>query len=336
MVDVDLRAAWTVLETAASKAEPETVQVSPTGVAIGAGEILAGVDIFGHRHLLIPLLPGEAFAEDRSGGGVQLRRVDVGGEAHAGLVCLLPDLNPIFERLAREILGEATTGPATPARAAATVLVKWKRLLADAAHKGVLGDEQLIGLLAELLCLQEILTRDPALRVSVWKGPDKLQHDFVSGEAAIEVKATIAREGRLVQISSVDQLDPTPSSSLHLALHRFAPGQGHGALTLPGLIKSLVDLGPEARALDAKLEAAGYNRVHDEEYERRPFRLLERRVYDTLPETFPKITRQSFPAGDLPPGTLRLRYTIDLTDEPFAPLTVEQTKLLWASMAEAP
>ena len=67
--------------------------------------------------------------------------------------------------------------------------------MADASWRGPLTESQLIGLLAELHLLEEILKEDPVLSLAVWTGPDNSQHDFRSGLAAAEVKATDGTRG---------------------------------------------------------------------------------------------------------------------------------------------
>ena len=70
-----LESIWSVLNTSAST-HKNGIYAAPTGLGIEAGDVLAGVDAESNRHLLVPLLPGEAFAPDLSGDAIQLRRVD--------------------------------------------------------------------------------------------------------------------------------------------------------------------------------------------------------------------------------------------------------------------
>src|SRR3954451_11748243 len=76
MGDVDVEAAWTVLETEASAAGITTV---PADVEAQGGQVLIGVDGQSRRHLLVPLRLGEAAEDDRRGQAVHLVRV-----RHAG------------------------------------------------------------------------------------------------------------------------------------------------------------------------------------------------------------------------------------------------------------
>jgi len=190
-----------------------------------------------------------------------------------------------------------------------------------------------MGLVAELLCLELILTADPTRRVDVWTGPDRSQHDFRRGDTALEVKATTLREGRVVAISSVDQLDPPPSGRLFLALHRFQPAAPTQGITLPQQIDRIYKLGVEATEFERRLAAAGYHPIHDVEYNNRGLQLIEQRFYDADADNFPSIRRASFVGGDVPPGTLRLSYSIDLTNEPPTPLASGELGRVIADLA---
>jgi hypothetical protein len=330
----DLRAVWAVLETAAATGGESTLQVRPSGFKVSSGDVLVAIDSLAHRHLLLPLSTGEAFAEDRGGRGVQLRRADLEQRAYADVVCLLPELNTIFERLCREMLSSVAADTDSPARALAEVLGRWKTLLATASAAG-LGNEQLMGLIAELLCLELIVAADPLRRVDVWTGPSKNQHDFRRGDTALEVKATAVREGRVVSISSVDQLEPPTGGRLFLAVHRLQPTTSENGLTLPRLVGRIRKLGVDTQEFDRRLTAAGYHPIHDAEYGQRGFQLVDKRFYDTASTNFPSIRRRSFVTGDVPAGTLRLSYSIDLTNEPPSPLSDVEADALTGSLAGA-
>lgn len=330
----ELGASWTVLETEMLGASPEAVRTVPTGTEVAAGSVEAGVDASGRRHLIIPLLPGEAFAEDRTGRGVQIWRVTLDSKVVASLVCLIPALNDVFERLALEVLRQVVEAP-SPARQATEVLGAWKELLALAGDAEVLGEERLVGLLGELLCLEEVVRRDPLRRVEGWVGPSGHQHDLLYGTSAVEVKATTVKEGRVVAVHGIDQLDPSPAGTLHLVFHRFQGSPPDSGETLPGVITRLLDLGVSDTELHRRLSLVGYSPVHDESYRNRAFTPVERRVYDIAAHAFPKIVRSSFRGGDLPAGTLRLAYAIDLTNEPPAPLTEDEVTAVWQTLADA-
>jgi len=327
----DLASKWLVLETEARASSALALSAVSSGVRVEAGEIEVAADVQGRRYLLLPLLPGEAVIEDREGQAVHFYRLRLGGVDMAALVCLEPRLHDIFYRLCAEAL-EGIDESASPARYAGTMLSKWKELLAPSKDTH-LGDGPLVGLIAELLCLGELSARGHSSPIDAWTGPLKARHDFECGAVALEVKGSLLREGRKVTINGVDQLDRAPADRLLLAFHRFERCLPEQGLTLNAVLDELLESGLAASDLYKKIAAEGDPSSDLNHYAARPFRWLERSLYDTAGEAFPSITRQSFAGGVLPPGTSNLSYAIDLTNAPPVPLTEEQAEAAWADLA---
>src|SRR5688500_8953526 len=101
MASRDLEAVWTVLET---ERPSSGIEVSGLGNGVVAGELLLGVDADLRRHLLIPLLPGEAAPTDMQGQAVHLVRLGIDGAQFLAFVCLQPDLNLVFTQFCRELI----------------------------------------------------------------------------------------------------------------------------------------------------------------------------------------------------------------------------------------
>src|SRR5262245_15707306 len=93
MPNQDLEGVWTVLATTPPASG---IEVAPTGNEVAAGEVLVGVDHLSRRHLLIPLLPGEAARTDTKGRGVHLAQLRHGSTAYVTVLCLLPELHHVF------------------------------------------------------------------------------------------------------------------------------------------------------------------------------------------------------------------------------------------------
>lgn len=331
MSEPDLPTLWTVLQTEATGAET-SIETVASGASVSAGDVLVGVDGWARRHILIPMRPGEAFAEDRSGRAVHLVRVTHEGTVYLSAVCLQAELNQVFAQFARELITEIAEA-VSPARATVASLARWRSLFSEADRTGVLSEARLIGVLAELLTLEALITLDPSRRLSVWTGPSGSQHDFRAGGDALEVKATLIREGRIVGVSSVDQLQPPDGGALHLLHHRFqADPSGE---SLPGAIAGIRNLGVEEGLLLRLLHDAGYRSDLEDHYAVRRYRLVDRRCYDVELPPFPRIVASSFVGASVPAGTLRLSYSIDLTNEPPHPLDEAATTGLLNRMAVA-
>ena len=332
MPEAELTTVWNVLQTEAA-GEGTAIEAVESSVQVRAGQVLLGVDGDSQRHLLIPLLPGEAFATDRTGRSVHLVRVDHKGVDYLSAVCLHEDLHQVFAQFASELLADVAKS-ASPARTTVEALQRWRRLFADAEPAGQLTTNRIIGLVAELLVLEEILAADPQRSVQVWTGPQSAgaEHDFRHNSAAIEVKATLTREGRIVGISSVDQLDPPPNGSLHLTHLRFEPDPS--GISLPTIVNRVRQLCPTPTELNKRLKAAGYRDSHAEEYTDLRYALADQRTYDVEGPSFPRIIPASFKDAKTPVGTLRLSYSIDLTNEPPEPIADAEYLRLIRDMAE--
>lgn len=317
--DTDLEVVWAVLESQAG--DPDSLRVRGTGVELPAGEVLVGSGTDGHRHVLIPLAEGAAFAQDTDTRGVHItrRRLDTGDgvDEFADIECRLSHLNPVFATLAAEMLAAAVASPYQPATACGVVLDRWREFLGT-ERSPILSEERSVGLLAELLELRAVLEHDHELRLDVWAGPSGATHDLRRGAHSIEVKGTQVREGKFVQVHGLEQLVPPTGGRLHLAWRRFERDDT-SPLSLPAAIREIRALGVDNFALTERLALAGYDPAHAEEYEARRYREVESRFYE-VDDGFPRIIPTSFAGGTAPPGVLRVRYTVDLTNEPPVPL----------------
>lgn len=330
MSEPDLRSVWMVLETEAAR--DTGIQTVPTGLSVMSGEMLVGADAGGARYLLVPLRPGEAFAEDRRGQSVHLLRLNHGGHHYVAAKCVRAELRGVFERFVFEVMHELD-GRSDAARAVVASLAAWRKLFSDAHSTGQLEEHRLVGLLAELLVLEEIVVRDDLRRTDLWLGPTNAVHDFVRGNVAIEVKGTLVREGRRVGISSVDQLKTPAGGRLFLFHHRF--DRSPNGQSIPQVVERVLAAGVDPTSLREGLEATGYWEEHSDAYRERTYELVDRHMWDVETSAFPKITHDSFISGAQPAGTLNLSYTIELSNEPPYPLGMEEVDKLIQSVASS-
>ena len=314
MTSQDLEGVWTVLATMPPKSG---IAVAPSGNAVGAGEVLVGVDQENRRHLLIPLLAGEAARTDTKGRGVHLARLNHGGTAYVTVLCLLPELHHVFTQFCRELI-HTVAGAPSPAKEAAAALSRWRALFSDAERRGLLSDEALVGLLGELLVVERLLILGAPEDLRFWVGPFNELQDIRSTSHAVEVKATLVREGRIVSISSVDQLQEPAGADLLLVHTRLE--RDPGGFNLPDLVGRVLEAGAQRNEMDRRLGELGILVGDLTPYAGRRFSVSETRVYDVTGDAFPRLLRSSFTGGDIPAGTLRIGYAIDLTNEPPYPL----------------
>jgi Putative PD-(D/E)XK family member, (DUF4420) len=85
--------------------------------------------------------------------------------------------------------------------------------------------------------------------------------------------------------------------------------------------------------LEGLLQAAGYHEEHRATYDDLVFKLVDERWF-TVQEGFPRLTADSFPAGEVPLGLSEFRYSLDLATVPYVPLgSTEVSDILDALVA---
>lgn len=108
-------------------------------------------------------------------------------------------------------------------------LAAWRAFLRD--QSGGLTRHETVGLIGELLLLEDLLARTPDA-LAYWKSPDDGLHDFENRGQALEVKTSLGAARRL-HVTALDQLDAAGLGSLHVAHVRLveqADGVTLGAL----------------------------------------------------------------------------------------------------------
>ncbi|WP_298607809.1 MZA anti-phage system associated PD-(D/E)XK motif protein MzaD [uncultured Thiothrix sp.] len=184
---------------------------------------------------------------------------------------------------------------------------------------GHLSSAAELGLVGEMRFLDILLNTALPLHTAVdaWKGPlDGLQ-DFELGTGAVEVKSTLASNGFLAHIISLEQLDDSVRHPLFICGCRFATST-HGQ-TLPQRVHALRQrLISDTSALtkfNTGLLFAGYLDFHAEHYVRQFVNIDE--LFLLVDDTFPRLVM-----GNVPTSIRDVQYEIDLDN-----LLHHQTKL---------
>lgn len=329
--DPSLESVWGVVAALAPK-HASAMSWHALPHSVGAGEVLAAVDTEDNFVVLVPLSHGEDVPIDQSGSSVRLKRYEAAGKAYVGVVCLKPDLNDIFLMFVRDLVEFLPTS-GNACETVVDAVYRWRTLFAEADRNGLLTLPQIAGLLAELQTLEKILIKDPLRDLDVWTGPNKSQHDFRTAAHALEVKATLAREGLRLQISSVEQLNSAEDVSLHLAAYRCEPDPEGDSL--PAAVARIRDLHVHPGTFDKLLLKSGYRGQFADVYQAYRLKVTGHYVYDVKRAGFPRITPSSFVSGVVPVGTESLSYTINLSGSLASPLPVDEIEAIYIEMKGA-
>ena len=199
-------------------------------------------------------------------------------------------------------------------RALHVALDAFRGLLARAPR---LSEDQEIGLFGELVALDRLIDGVGETKaLAAWLGPRAEEHDFVLGEADVEVKTTRS-ERRIHVIHGLGQLTPTPGRPLHLmSVQVTGAGAAGNGQTLPELIERIRRRLRSGRTVfDDGLTDCGWEDAQaDRLYTTRLLVRSEPRFY-TVDEVFPAITSAGLSRIVTRPELVRsIDYRIDVTD----------------------
>ncbi|WP_168202873.1 MULTISPECIES: PD-(D/E)XK motif protein [unclassified Tardiphaga] len=167
----------------------------------------------------------------------------------------------------------------------------WRRFLRD--RRDGLSRPETIGLIGELLVLEQLLTADP-YRLATWQSPDDGLHDFESGGHALEVKAGLGPSSSIT-ISALDQLDTTGLRRLDLLHVRLVEVPGARCLRdIIGAISSILPDDASRRAFDNALLRRGL--MPDDDAARLTPKVQQRSIDAySITEVFPRLSRAALP-----------------------------------------
>ncbi|NNH88694.1 PD-(D/E)XK motif protein [Acinetobacter terrae] len=192
------------------------------------------------------------------------------------------------------------------------ILVKlkiWKNFLSS-SREGKLTEEQIRGLLAEMYLLEQLLDQFPQDDEKIlqgWYGPQRLQHDFLYKDLAIEVKSVSSTDKRHIRISSLSQLDSTVSR-LFLSVYAVirSPENLKEKVNLNTIFQRiLAKLGFQERDIfERKLIECNY--IPDSYYDNYNYIIRPINNYEVKVD-FPRLH-----SGLIPLGILNVTYDLDL------------------------
>jgi hypothetical protein len=310
------------------------IRVRESDVRTAAGPVMHGLNTKGSRHLLVPLADSETPIEDRRSAGVQIhvRSLLEGSELkrYLDVLCLRPDLNQLYSTVADEMLAGIEARPDDAGTACRDVLDRWRELL-ESPRQNLLGVQRQAALLAELEWVTMVASISPEAALTSWRGPLMDRQDFMTEGLAVEVKATLVREGRFTEVHGDRQLEVSPGGDLYLAFHRYEPVAKDGT-SLPEQIERLIGAGVERKRLRSLLSQVGYDPRDTDTYAAFRFARTEFRVYP-VDAAFPKVVPASFAGGVTPERVGAIRYVIDLEGEPPTPIDAASIDRVVAALA---
>lgn len=188
-------------------------------------------------------------------------------------------------------------------------LKKWQSLLSS-RRSGLLSRSEIQGLFAELYFIKETAESFSGMLsqlINCWEGPDYLQHDFIIGDKAIEIKSLSGKDKHRVPISSEDQLQSHLNDfflCIYLLAETSSEKTGKSLNRLVAEIREYIEDTEILEIFEHKLATAGYLDISD--YDIPYFSVTGRYEYRIKPD-FPKIVPDM-----LPHGVDSVKYSVNL------------------------
>jgi hypothetical protein len=233
------------------------------------------------------------------------------------LCCNIKGYLEEFTGVVKEILVAIIERKENPTNAVTRILGNWKAFWAG-QNRQMLSEDEMLGLLGELLVFYELCKINAANALASWTGPLKGRNDFNFTSWVLEIKAT--RHSQLIHtINGLDQLEAISNKSLGLISFYVNVADNNNSISLPVLIDQIIkecfntrlDL---AIRFNELLAGAGYNPTFIDIY--RNFKIeISQSTFYVVDKRFPRLIQEDLIAP-LNNRISKLRYDISLMGLP--------------------
>jgi len=314
---IDPKVAWAQLRSSAVGDGDLEIPSFPSAALAFGRALRFAIGQGGAPRFLVPIEPGSP--PPNLGDTRNLKFASFKGKAagvaglYVDILCIDARLTSVFADFCESIAARVDGGD-DPGQAVKKALDEFRALF-DAAGSRVLSEAERVGLLGELWFLEGLAAHSPG-RVEAWMGPLGQRHDFKAGNTAIEIKTASKKGVTRVTISSIEQMSAPVEGTLYLWHPVFEPTAG-GAVSIAGLLASLLDRGVDRGALVMRLAALNLDLDPLMKNETQGYTFEAVTAYRVAPG-FPRIALEDL-GGALPAGVLSVSYDIDLGQaKPFA------------------
>lgn len=294
-----------------------------SGTSTDVGPVLHAIDSHGIPGILIPVPEEEPWELewDIPAISIDYKAVRLNERYRRFLVirCLQENLEGQFCYLIDDVLESINVSPGRAVESTIRTIARWKALLREKVG-GYLSTEGIIGLLGELLFLEE-LSEVIGIQKSLdcWEGPSGARHDFEFATKSFEVKATQSRGQFTVTFHGSKQLEPKGTSALYVKGYQFE--KATDGVTVPDVVDRLLGSGVQRFEFVQKLSNAGYEEKHSSYYRGFKFAPMTQKLC-LVDDDFPKLTSSTVDPNIINKISM-LNYSIDLNNYPDTPNLVK-------------
>lgn len=182
----------------------------------------------------------------------------------------------------------------------------WKKLFRP--HAGSMSDTEIVGLLGELLFMDERMIPEWGVPVALnsWTGPEKTHKDFSTEDVWYEIK-TINSGKNTVKISSLEQLDSDINGYLVVYdLEKMSPT--FNGLKLNQLVQKLLHKMDASYREEFITKLSLYNYDFSPNYDNFVYSVVVSSTYE-VKDNFPRLSRKNIPSE-----IDKVQYEINLSD----------------------
>ena len=220
-----------------------------------------------------------------------------------------------YTEILKEIISEYDNGQSDLIKIINKVISKWRHFFSQPKSL-ILKEDDIIGLLGELIFLSKLIMINKADALKIWTA-DRGEEDFINSEKTIEVKTTLKEKHEHI-INGIDQLIVENGRVKHILSLLITSSQSENSISLPLIIKQCAEMyteDPENYELFfKKLHTRGYDTRDHLEYLQYKYQYI-RGGYFNVDSSFPKLTANEL-AAPLNSRISKVRYTLDMEGLP--------------------
>jgi hypothetical protein len=222
---------------------------------------------------------------------------------------------PNYTEILKEILAEYDTGNSELLTIINKIISKWRHFLAQPTSL-ILKEDEIIGLLGELMVLSKLIKSHGADALTIWTAGSG-EEDFINSGHVIEVKTTLKEKHEHI-INGIDQLLVKPNRVKHILSLLISPSNSVHSHSLPLIVKECADMFAEDPAsydlFFKKLKNRGYDARDYLQYLEYAYEFI-RGGYFNIDKSFPKLTTAEL-AVSLNSRISKIRYSLDMEGLP--------------------
>ena len=330
----EIQEKWTQIREIGSV--PDAISARSLSVSgLSENDVLLCITQDGHPGILLRNPGGRAPLPNPGCGRLVVKREQLlrkGSQLddYIRIECLESGLEIPFALLVSQVVSHLASG-ATPSKACMDAVLEFRRLLSR--NGGLLpSEDEIIGLVGELLLLKRLVSASPRLWQG-WNGPLGSTRDYSWGTVDIEAKASrLASDSRLT-VNGLEQLEPEEGRDL-LIHHSVLTNNPVGTIDVPGLVDEIRGQISDIESFDTRLVSAGFLSEQRDLWLEHRFTLHGSHIY-RVSEDFPRIRKSDFPDGSLPAGVTKLRYDILLSNCSDFRLSASEEESLFIAVAQS-